>query len=195
MQCHHCTAPMQAEWYFCPKCGVSIRNGAGRSLTSLTDQEIGAIFRKLSSQQPDQPSPGATNAGQPSDLTASPDPTLNSQESPPSSLLEQIFNQSQPSKNGFALKAASLELAELGKAIGLMIQNGPYTAEQLAGPRADLERIGKAIEALSIRVRALETQSAQSAANAELSRDMEREMNRVRQEFKPPDFKGPHHIT
>lgn len=188
---------MQAEWYFCPKCGVSIRNGAGRSLTSLTDQEIGAIFRKLSSEHQEQPAQTAENSSKTADVNApsASNPSSNSNPSPPSSLLEQIFNQPQPSKFGFALKAASEELAGLGKAIGLMIQNGPYTAEQLAGPRADLERISKAIEALSIRVKALETQSAQSTANADLGIDMEREMNRVRQELKPPDFKGPHHIT
>lgn len=179
MQCHHCTAPMQAEWYFCPKCGVSIRNGAGRSLTSLTDQEIGAIFRKLSSQQPDQPISATEQA-----------PVKQ-----PETLAGQSFSAPQPSQFGFALKAASQELAELGRALHLLLQSGPYTAEQLSGPRADLERIGKAIEALSIRVKALENQSAQSAADAELGRDMERENSRVRQEIKPPDYKGPHHIT
>lgn len=179
MQCHHCTAQMQAEWYFCPRCGVSIRNGAGRSLTSLTDQEIGAIFRKLSSQQPDQAS--GTDGQAPCKEPETPAP--------------QSINNPQPSQFGFALKAASQELAELGTSLNLLIQTGPYTAEQLAGPRADLERIGKAIEALSIRVKALENQNAQSAANAELGKDMERENSRVRQELKPPDYKGPHHIT
>ncbi len=191
MQCHHCTAQMQAEWYFCPKCGVSIRNGAGRSLTSLTDQEIGAIFRKLSSHQPDQPN-GSTESTEPTEQAPAKQP-----EAPVGQVFSapQSISAPQPSKFGFALKAASQELAELGRSLNLLIQTGPYTAEQLSGPKADLERIGKAIEALSIRVKALENQNAQSTADAELGRDMERENSRVRQELKPPDFKGPHHIT
>jgi hypothetical protein len=58
-----------------------------------------------------------------------------------------------------------------------------------------LAKLMEEIEVLAATIRGLEQEVQRANAEARMRGDLEREANRIKQEFKPSDDKGPHHVT
>jgi hypothetical protein len=90
-----------------------------------------------------------------------------------------------------ALSLPSQQLSSFRAVIANLAENSESDAADM---RTQLSKVVSELDSLVITIQHLEQTTSRAASEAQLQADLEREMHRTKQDFRPGDDKGPHHI-
>jgi hypothetical protein len=90
-----------------------------------------------------------------------------------------------------ALSLPSQQLSSLRAVIANLAENSDSAPADM---HAQLGKVVSELDSLLITIQHLEQTTSKAASEAKLQADLERELHRTKQDFRPGDDKGPHHV-